>query len=96
MPLKWGIISTGRIANDFVSALKILSENEHKVLAVAARSKERADQFAEKFSIPRAYGSYLELVEDEDVGRYDHFGNFTSTKSIPTIPSVQISCTSAL
>ena len=68
MPLKWGIISTGRIANDFVSALKILPGDEHQVLAVAARDQNRAEEFALKYNIIRAYGSYLELFEDEDVG----------------------------
>lgn len=68
MALKWGIVSAGKISNDFVAALKLASETEHQIVAVAARNKERAEEFAKKFHIPRAYGSYKELAEDKDVG----------------------------
>ena len=70
MPLRWGIVSAGKISNDFVAALKI-SGDEHQVIAVAARNKERAAAFAKKLNIPQAYGSYLELAKDNDVGRYN-------------------------
>ncbi|XP_065214119.1 trans-1,2-dihydrobenzene-1,2-diol dehydrogenase-like [Planococcus citri] len=67
MALKWGIVSAGQISNDFAAALTLASENEHQIVAVAARSKQRAEEFAKKFNIPRAYGSYKELAEDPDV-----------------------------
>jgi predicted dehydrogenase len=35
--------------------------------AIASRSAERARQFADRFEIPRAHGSYEELLADEDV-----------------------------
>ncbi|ODM97442.1 Trans-1,2-dihydrobenzene-1,2-diol dehydrogenase [Orchesella cincta] len=65
--LKWGILSCGKISNDFVSSLTSYSEDEHKVVACAARSLDSAKQFAEKNGIPKAYGSYEELVKDPDV-----------------------------
>ena len=68
MALKWGIVSVGKISNDFVAALKLSSETEHTIVAVAARCKERAEEFAKRFNIPKAYGSYRELAEDKDVG----------------------------
>ena len=37
-------------------------------MAVAARNLEDAEKFAEKHSIPAAYGSYEELSEDAAVG----------------------------
>lgn len=52
MLLKWGVAGAGKISSDFVYALKNLSQDEHKVLAVAARSKERADSFEKIHGIP--------------------------------------------
>src|SRR4029434_10042362 len=39
-----------------------------QVVAVAARSLERAQDFAKKHSIPKAYGSYEELAKDPNIG----------------------------
>ena len=35
--------------------------------AVAARSKDRAEAFAKKHGIEKAYGSYDELIKDPEV-----------------------------
>lgn len=67
MALKWGIASAGRISNDFVNAVGTLSEADHQVVAVAARDLNRAKEFAERFGIPKAYSSYLELAQDPNV-----------------------------
>jgi predicted dehydrogenase len=37
------------------------------VVAVASRSAERAEQFAAEHGIDRSYGSYAEIIRDEDV-----------------------------
>ena len=37
------------------------------VVAVASRSAERAQDFADRFGIDRAYGSYAEIIADEEV-----------------------------
>lgn len=66
--LRWGIASAGNISNDFCAALTTLSPNDHKVVAVAARSEERAKNFAKRFSIPKYYGGYEKLAADPDVG----------------------------
>jgi len=39
-----------------------------QIVAVAARSLERAQQFAQKHGIRSAYGSYESLAHDADVG----------------------------
>lgn len=39
----------------------------HQIVAIAARDIVRAEAFAKKFDIPKAYGSYLELAQDPDV-----------------------------
>lgn len=67
MALKWGIASAGNIAHDFVNALGTLSKDDHQVVAVAARDLKRAEEFSERFDIPKAYGSYLELAKDPNV-----------------------------
>ncbi|KAK7099402.1 hypothetical protein V1264_003545 [Littorina saxatilis] len=67
MATRWGICSAGLISNDFCSALKSLPSSEHEVVAVAARQKENAEKFAEKYGIPTAYGSYEDLAKDPNV-----------------------------
>ena len=66
-PTRWGIFGASKIAHDFFVAMKTLPENEHKLIAVAARSLDRALEFAEKHNIEKAYGSYLELAQDDCV-----------------------------
>ncbi|KAA9004720.1 Gfo/Idh/MocA family oxidoreductase [Paenibacillus spiritus] len=65
VPLRWGIISTGVIADKFVRDLAY--SREGAAFAVGSRSPEGAEQFAGKHGIPRAYGSYEELVADPEV-----------------------------
>jgi predicted dehydrogenase len=63
--LRWGILSTGRIARTFTSDLAFIDEGV--AVAVGSRSPESADAFANDFDIPRRYGSYEGLVSDPDV-----------------------------
>ncbi|XP_036400183.1 trans-1,2-dihydrobenzene-1,2-diol dehydrogenase [Megalops cyprinoides] len=67
MATRWGICTVGKISNDFTVALKTLPPEEHQVVAVAARDLQRAQNFAKKHGIPRAYGSYEELANDPDI-----------------------------
>jgi predicted dehydrogenase len=64
-PVRWGIVSTGKIATAFVEDLALLEECE--VAAVGARRQESADAFARRHGIERAYGDYRSLVADPDV-----------------------------
>ncbi|CAH1250775.1 DHDH [Branchiostoma lanceolatum] len=66
-PTRWGFVATGRICNDFKVALDTLPRDEHQVVAVASRSLETAQKFAKTHNIPKAYGSYAELAEQEDI-----------------------------
>ena len=62
---RWGIIGTGRIARSFAQAL---AGNENSVTAaVASRTLEKAEKFAEEFGFEKAYGSYEELAKDESI-----------------------------
>lgn len=67
MQLKIGILSASLIANDFIISLRNVPSTYYKIVAVAATNLESARKFAEKFNIPKAYGSYLELAQDKDV-----------------------------
>ncbi len=63
--MKWGILSAGRIARRFASALAD-SETE-QVVAIAARDADRATAFANEYGIGRAYGDYMQLLNDPEV-----------------------------
>jgi predicted dehydrogenase len=63
--IKWGILSTGRIAHKFARALQVAENCE--IHAVGSRSVESARKFAGEFNIPLTYGSYEELVSDPDI-----------------------------
>lgn len=39
-----------------------------QIVAVASRDLQRAEEFAKRHKIPRAYGSYEELAQDPDIG----------------------------
>ncbi|XP_072832786.2 trans-1,2-dihydrobenzene-1,2-diol dehydrogenase [Pogona vitticeps] len=64
---RWGICSAGKIAHDFLAALKTLPPEDHQVVAIASRDLSRAEEYAKTHGIPKAYGSYAELAEDPDV-----------------------------
>ena len=63
--MKLGVLGTGSIAHTVISGVCRLEEIQ--CTAVAARDLERARAFAGEFGFRRAYGSYLELVEDPEV-----------------------------
>lgn len=67
MALRWGIASAGKVSHDFVNAIGTINEENHHVVAVAARDLDRAAEFAKRFDIPKAYGSYFELAQDPNV-----------------------------
>ncbi|WP_022926132.1 Gfo/Idh/MocA family protein [Serinicoccus marinus] len=64
-PVRWGLLAAGGIARALAQAIAAVEGGE--VVAVAARDGDRARSFAEEFGIPRAYGSYAELVDDAEV-----------------------------
>lgn len=63
--LRWGVLAPGAIANDWVAAVHRFTDQ--RVVAVASRTAERADAFAARHGIPRAYGGYEQLVADPEV-----------------------------
>jgi predicted dehydrogenase len=63
--IRWGVLAPGGIAHAFADAIAVGTASS--VVAVGSRSRERAQDFADEFAIPRAYGSYDELVSDAEV-----------------------------
>jgi predicted dehydrogenase len=64
-PVRWGILGTGWIANEFAQGLAQLSDAE--LVAVGSRTAGSAQRFGEPYNVPHRHGSYQALVEDADV-----------------------------
>ncbi len=64
--LNWGILSTAKIG--VVKVIPAMQQSEKcSILAIASREEKRARAAAKNLDIPRAYGSYDELLTDKDV-----------------------------
>ena len=63
--MRVGIIGAGWIAEKAAITLNGLTDCE--AYAIASRSKEKAEAFAEKWKMRKAYGSYSELIADPSV-----------------------------
>lgn len=61
----WGILGAGKIAEKFTQDLATV--DGAVLYAVASRSIDKAEEFAENNKVMNSYGSYLELVEDENI-----------------------------
>jgi predicted dehydrogenase len=62
--LNWAIIGPGAIASEFAQTLHA---NGRKIYGVGSRSLERAQAFADKNYIEKAYGNYDDLLNDPNV-----------------------------
>ena len=67
---RWGFLSTARI-NDKV-LVGAHESDDVQVVAVASRSRKRAEQYAKSRGIERAHGSYEQLLGDPDLDAVDH------------------------
>jgi predicted dehydrogenase/aryl-alcohol dehydrogenase-like predicted oxidoreductase len=63
--LRWGILSTGRIAGVFAAGVKESLQGE--LVAVGSRSLASAQKFAAEHGIPNCHGSYEDLFADSEV-----------------------------
>ena len=63
--LRVGVIGAGWIAEKAAITLNGIKECE--CFAIASRSLEKAEAFAQKWNVEKAYGSYSELIADDDV-----------------------------
>ena len=63
--MKVGILGAGGIARKMANTLAGMERAQG--YAVASRNLEKAEAFAKEWNIPKAYGSYEEMLEDEQV-----------------------------
>ena len=64
-PVRWGILSTAGINRKLLAGAA--QSDRLEIAAVASRSRERSSAYAREHAIPRAYGSYEELLADPAV-----------------------------
>ena len=65
--MKLGFIGAGKIAHTVADTLKKLNDKEIELYAVSARELKKAEEFKEKYSFKKSYGSYEDLLNDEEV-----------------------------
>jgi predicted dehydrogenase len=63
--VRWGILSTGYIANLFAEGLTAVEDAELR--AVGSRSRSSADRFSERWQVPNRHSSYEALANDPEV-----------------------------
>ena len=64
-PVRWGILSTALINAKVLRGAALTTDVS--VVAVGSRDGDRSREFARQWNIPRAYGSYDEMLADPDV-----------------------------
>ena len=64
-PLGVGIVGTGTSATQHLTALREVPNG--RAVAIAGSSRAKAQALAEQWGVPRAYGSYEELIADPAV-----------------------------
>jgi predicted dehydrogenase len=64
--IRWGILSTANIGMKKVTP-GMLKSSQLEVVAIASRNLKRAKEAAAELNIPKAYGSYEELLADPEI-----------------------------
>jgi Predicted dehydrogenases and related proteins len=64
-PLRIGILGAARIAPSAI--IYPAQATAHKLVAVGARDKSRAFEFAKQYQIQKSYGSYQEVLDDPEI-----------------------------
>ena len=65
-PVKWGIISTANIGVAKVIP-GMLKSKDIEIVAISSRKRRTAEEWAGKLGIPKAYGSYEEMLADPEI-----------------------------
>jgi D-xylose 1-dehydrogenase (NADP+, D-xylono-1,5-lactone-forming) len=63
--VKWGIVSTADINRKVIPGAH--ASDKVELVAVASRDQARAEAYASEWEIPRAHGSYEELLADPEI-----------------------------
>jgi predicted dehydrogenase len=69
-PLRIGVLGAARIAE--LAIVKPARVTGHRLVAVAARDRRRAEDFARRHGVERALGSYADALADPDVDAIYH------------------------
>ncbi|MHA3020561.1 Gfo/Idh/MocA family protein [Mycobacterium sp. BMJ-28] len=65
MTLRIGVLGASRIAESAI--VGPAAELGHRLVAVAARDRARAETFADKYGVERVVGSYQDVIDDAEV-----------------------------
>lgn len=65
--MKVAILGAGYIGGIMAETIKGMAHKDIELYAVGARDIKKAEEFAQKYGIKKAYGSYEELVKDEEI-----------------------------
>lgn len=63
--MNWAVVGVGNIAEIFMRSMAFVSGT--KVIAAYGRTKEKLDQFCDKWKIERRYSDYRELLRQRDI-----------------------------
>jgi len=63
--VRWGLLSTARINKQLIPAIRTSKRGE--LVAVASRDQKIAEDYADKWNIPNAFGSYQDMLTSEIV-----------------------------
>ena len=64
--IRWGVLSSAKIAREKIIP-GIMSSSNGSVLGIGSRRLEDAEKISKKFNIRKAYGSYEELLNDQEI-----------------------------
>lgn len=63
--VRWGLLSTARINRRLITAIRASARGD--LVAVASRDFNKARSYAKKWHIPRAFGSYEDMLESGEI-----------------------------
>ena len=64
--VRWGVLSTAKIGTEQV--IPAMQKGQYaEIMAISSRSLDKAQAVAKRLGIPKAYGSYKELLADPEV-----------------------------
>ena len=65
--MKVAILGAGNIAGTMATTMKGIKDSTIVLYAVASRDKKKAEQFAKEYQIEKFYGSYEEMLQDDQI-----------------------------
>jgi xylose dehydrogenase (NAD/NADP) len=63
--VRWGLISTARINDRLIPALR--TDSRSVLVGIASRDRAKAEKYAKERAIPRPYGSYEAMLDDPEI-----------------------------